>query len=162
MLKQRLKLALTNLSGLVCMCYMWMWYNTYLWICNLQNFASLPLYLFHTRAFIQTACEFLSLYLLWESLPPPSGPLARRFFSFSSVRVMNHTCTHMQTHTFAFTHSHTNSPLLKTVNPSFYPHQVTTLAPRSPSFSTPFSLVTLSVLAPPSRHSKAKRKRLPK
>lgn len=36
------------------------------------------------------------------SVSPPSGPLARRFFSFSSVRVMNHTCTQ----TFAFTHSH--------------------------------------------------------
>lgn len=62
---------------------------------------SLSLYLFQTQAFIQTACASLSTFCR-VSVSPPSGPLARRFFSFSSVRVMNHTCTQ----TFAFTHSH--------------------------------------------------------
>ncbi len=72
---------------------------THEWICNLQNFVSLS----HLSSFKLRVCFSLSLYLLREPPPPPSGPLARRFLSFS---VMNHTCTHMQTHTFAFTHSH--------------------------------------------------------
>lgn len=110
----------------------------------------------HTPSFKLHVHFSLSLYLLWESVCPPSGPLARRFFSFSSVRVMNHTCTHTRKRTLLHLHTRANSPLLKTVNPSFYPHQVTTLVLRSPSFSSPFSLITLSVLAPPSRHSKAK------
>lgn len=77
----------------------WMYHNT----CGSATYKTLSLSLSHEASFRLRVR--LPLYLLWESLPPPSGPLARRFFSFS---VMNHTCTctHMQTHTFAFTHSH--------------------------------------------------------
>lgn len=63
---------------------------------------------------------------------------------------MNRTCAHFCIHTLAQT------PLyLKTVNPSFYPHQVANLVLRSPPFFP--TLVTSPVLAPPSRHSQAKR-----
>lgn len=40
---------------------------------------------------------------------PPSGPLARRFFSFSSLRVMNHTCTHF--FFLSLIHALTHTPL---------------------------------------------------
>lgn len=89
----------------------------------------------------------LSLLLHSESIPPPSGPQARRFFSFSSVRVMNHTCTRKRTRLRL--HTRSDSPLLKTVNPGVCPHRGRR--------SGPFALGSLSVPVPPSRHSEAKR-----
>lgn len=124
-------------------------------LCNLQNFTSLPLYLSHTRAFIQTACASLPLPSVRVSTSSLWAPGQTLLFIFLSESNESH--MHTRKCTLLHLHTRTNSPLLKTVNPSFYPHQVTTLVPHSPSFSSPFSLITLSVLAPPSRHSKAKR-----
>lgn len=95
--------------------------------------------IFHTSLHSNCVCVSLPLSLplpsvrvYTSSLWAPGQTLLFIFLSKSNE-------SHMHTHANAHIHTHTHTPLyLRQVNPSFYPHQVTTLVPRSP----PFSLVT--------------------
>lgn len=119
------------------------------------------LWISFTRAFIQTACASLS-----PSLPPPSvrvstsslwAPGQTLLFIFLSKSNESHMHTHANAHFCIYTLTQTPLYLRQSI-PAFTPTRSPLQSVARLLFQVPVSLVTLSVLAPPSRHSKAKRR----
>lgn len=133
--------------------------NTY-WSATSKTL-SFFLWISFTRAFIQTACASLS-----PSLPPPSvrvstsslwAPGQTLLFIFLSKSNESHMHTHANAHFCIYTLTQTPLYLRQSI-PAFTPTRSPLQSVARLLFQVPVSLVTLSVLAPPSRHSKAKRR----